>query len=59
MFSIITAVKRNRPACLFAAALMAIVVAQECGQPQCPEGQVPCNAGVDASGAVCWSCCAA
>ena len=59
MFSIITAVKWNRPAVFFAAALMAIVVAQECGQPQCPEGTVPCNAGVDASGAVCWSCCAA
>jgi hypothetical protein len=43
----------------FAAMLLSFVVAQECGQPQCPEGQVPCSAGVDASGAVCWSCCAA
>jgi hypothetical protein len=59
MPSIITAVKWKRPAVFIAAAFLAIVVAQECGQPQCPEGQVPCSAGVDASGAVCWTCCAA
>jgi hypothetical protein len=59
MPSIITAVKWQRPAVFLAAALLSIVVAQECGQPQCQAGEVPCNAGVDASGAVCWSCCPA
>ena len=59
MPSINKAVKRTRPAVFFAAALLTFVVAQECGQPQCPAGQAPCNAGVDSAGAVCWSCCPA
>jgi len=59
MPSISTVVKWNRRAVFLAAALLTFIVAQDCGQPQCPEGQVPCQAGVDANGAVCWSCCAA
>jgi hypothetical protein len=59
MPSIVTTVKRTRFALFIAAALLTLVVAQDCGQPECPEGQAPCNAGVDSSGAVCWSCCPA
>jgi len=59
MLSINKAVKLVRPAVFLAAALLTFVVAQECGQPECPPGQAPCNAGVDGNGAVCWSCCPA
>lgn len=51
--------KRTRFAVFISAALLTLVVAQDCGQPECPAGQAPCNAGVDSSGAVCWSCCPA
>jgi hypothetical protein len=58
--SVINAIKRSSRHIVFVVTLFATIsVAQACGQQQCSDGEVPCNAGVDASGAVCWTCCPA
>ncbi len=32
-------------------------VAQDCAQPPCPSGEVPCQVWVSPDGRLCWTCC--